>query len=246
MRNTFPTIALDRVHRWGGAALVVVARDALDAAPHCSPRAVLSVPSVLSRAERHVFDALPPWRQAEWWAGRLTAKRLVAEVTGTPVTSVEILPRADGSPRLTLAAGPGGRPRDRCPHLTISHTAHHVAVALAPGPVGVDVCETASAGAVRRAADHVLSPAERRLVPDGAGFLTAAWALKEAAVKAERRGLAGEAPRRVRLLGLTPPALDGPRRALVRRAGTAVLALVLAPDPEPAARQRDVPKSWVQ
>lgn len=207
----FPPLVPDRVHRWGGAALVLARRADLDRVASRSP--------LLTPAEREVLDGLPVRRRAEWAAGRGLAKELVAGVTGERAGGVEILPRADGSPRLSV---PGLR-------ISLSHTAAHVAAATAPGPVGVDVCETFSAPAVLRAADHVLHPAERRLAGTDPERLAAAWALKEAAVKAVHGGLAGEAPRRVRILGLTPPLLDGGHRALVRTTGTAVVALVLAP-----------------
>ncbi|CAL9598262.1 4'-phosphopantetheinyl transferase family protein [Streptomyces sp. enrichment culture] len=211
--HAFPPIVPGRIHRWGPAALVVARRDALDRSPSWSPL------PLLTPAERQVHRGLTPWRQAEWAAGRILAKRLVAEVTGTPVPHVEILPRHDGSPMLSLPAL----------RISLSHTAHHVAAAVSPTAVGVDVCEMSSAPSVRRAADHVLVPEERALVTQRPEHLVAAWALKEAAVKAVRGTLFGEAPRRVRIRGLTPPALDGGRRALVGRAGTAIVALVLPP-----------------
>ncbi|MFF9277413.1 4'-phosphopantetheinyl transferase superfamily protein [Streptomyces griseosporeus] len=206
----FPSLVPGRVHRWGGAALVLARRADLDRIASGSP--------LLTPAERHVLHGLAPRRRAQWTAGRILAKALVAEVTGKRADGVEILPCADGSPRLSV---PGLR-------LSLSHTAGHVAAAVAAGPVGVDVCETSRAPEVLRAADHVLNPGESAVVGHDAVRLAAAWALKEAAVKAGRQGLSGEAPRRVRILGLTPPALDGGHRALVRAAGAAVVALVLA------------------
>lgn len=114
-------------------------------------------------------------------------------------------------------------------HLSISHTTGYVAAALAPEPVGVDQCEIASADAVRRVADHFLSPGERSLIdgerPDA---VAGAWALKEAAVKADRSGVFGAAPRGIPILGLRPPLLGGRRRAMVWRTDGAALALVLA------------------
>ncbi|MFI1168078.1 4'-phosphopantetheinyl transferase family protein [Streptomyces sp. NPDC020801] len=222
METVFPVLAPGRVHRWGGATLVVARRAVLDRVPSWSPL------PMLSRAEQDLFHALPPRRQGEWGAGRLLAKCLVADAAVMPVTEIEILPRADGSPEVSVGGGPVA-----VYQISISHTAHHVAVALASGAVGVDVCETGAAAAVRRAADHVLTEEERPVIPDRPEFLCAAWALKEAAIKADRDSLFGEAPRRIRILGLTPPALDGRRRAEVRRTGTAVLALVLAAEATP-------------
>ncbi|MFI8106148.1 4'-phosphopantetheinyl transferase family protein [Streptomyces sp. NPDC086023] len=237
----FPALAPGLVHRWGGAFLVVARRSGLPG----------SVPSPrLSPAERCVAEALPAWRRAEWTAGRLLAKQLVAGYAGAAADAVEVLPRADGSPYALL----GGRPLPAV-HLSLSHTAHQVAAALAPGPVGVDLCETVAADSVRRIGDHAFSPAELSLIgngpPEGPA---AAWALKEAAVKADRTGVFGAAPRRVALLGLHPPRLGGGRRAAAWHSagadaaggdaggsaaraaagtapapGDAVLALVLAP-----------------
>ncbi|MEU9477443.1 4'-phosphopantetheinyl transferase superfamily protein [Streptomyces sp. NPDC048191] len=212
--TVFPAIARGRVHRWGGATLLVVRCDTL------GRRAPWSLPPLFTPAERHVFRGLPAWRQAEWGVGRLLAKSVVSWATGLPLAEVEILPRADGSPRVSV---PGL-------HVSISHTTHHVAAVTAPGAVGVDLCETAAAPAVGRAAAHVLVPEERRLTGEVPELLTAAWALKEATVKADRRGLFGEAPRRVRILALTPPTLSGDRRTLVRSAGTATLAVVVGGD----------------
>ncbi|MFJ8013678.1 4'-phosphopantetheinyl transferase family protein [Streptomyces sp. NPDC096339] len=214
--GAFPPIAPGGVHRWGGAALIVARRPGPHEAPWPSPG--------LSPAERRVVRALPAWRRAEWLAGRLLAKRLVGGALAAPEREVEILPRDDGSPYAVV----GGSPVPAL-NVSISHTARHVAAALAPEPVGVDLCEAGSADAVRRVADHVFSPAELALIgTDRADALAGAWALKEAAVKADRSGVFGSAPRGVALLGLTPPLLGGRRRAMVWRAGGALLALVLA------------------
>ncbi|MEU9236284.1 4'-phosphopantetheinyl transferase family protein [Streptomyces subrutilus] len=209
----FQPIAPGHPHRWGGALLAVARRRDLHAG------------APLSSAERHVADALPAGRRAEWVAGRLLAKRLAAELLAVPAHEVEILPRDDGSPYVRVGGGPVPGA-----HVSLSHTARHVAAALAPEPVGVDLCETGSADAVRRVADHALSPGELSLAgTDRPDALAGAWALKEAAVKADRTGIFGAAPRGVPILGLWPPVLGGRRRAMVWQAGDAVLALVLAP-----------------
>ncbi|MGW7453687.1 4'-phosphopantetheinyl transferase family protein [Streptomyces sp. NPDC054787] len=210
--SIFPSIAPGVVQRWGAAALIVARRPGLHEVPALSP------------AEECVVRALPAWRQSEWLAGRLLAKRLVSEVLAVPESDVEILPRDDGSPYALV----GGSPASTV-HVSLSHTAGHVAAAVAPQPVGVDLCPTASADAVRRVADHALSPAELSLIgTDRPEVVAGAWALKEAAVKADRSGIFGAAPRRIAILGLRPPVLSGPRRAMVWQEGDAVLALVLA------------------
>lgn len=212
MHTAFEPIAPGRVHRWGGACLIVARRCDLGPAP------------VLSPAEQRVARALPAWRQAEWTAGRLLAKRLVGEAVAAPANEVEILPRDDGSPHVVVSGSPMP-----AVNVSISHSARHIAAALAPEPVGVDLCETGSAATVCRVADHAFSPVELSLIGTDRPEATAgAWALKEAAVKAERSGIFGAAPRRVLILGLRPPVLGGRRRAMVWQAEDAVLALVLA------------------
>ncbi|MEU9164526.1 4'-phosphopantetheinyl transferase superfamily protein [Streptomyces sp. NPDC048424] len=214
----FRPITPGHIHRWGGARLLVARFADLDETPFLSP------------AEQRVVHALPARRRAEWTAGRLLAKRLVGDALAAPADEVEVLPRADGSPYVVVGGSPVPAVR-----VSISHTARHVAAALAPGAVGVDLCETASAAAVRRVADHVFSPGElSRIGTDRPAALAGAWALKEAAVKADRSSIFGAAPRRVEILGLRPPVLSGRRRAMVWREGDAVLALVLAPSPGPA------------
>ncbi|MFH7597260.1 4'-phosphopantetheinyl transferase superfamily protein [Streptomyces racemochromogenes] len=213
MDPLFRPLAPGFVHHWGGAGLLVARRADLT-----------HLPLRLSPAEQRVARTLPAGRRSGWMAGRLLAKRLAGELVGAPSREVEVLPREDGSPQLLV----GGRPLSSL-HVSISHAPGHTAAALAPGPVGVDVCETASAAAVRRAADHAFSPAELSLLGAGrADALAGAWALKEAAVKADRGGVPGTAPRRIPLLGLRPPALGGPRRAMAWQSGDAVVALVLA------------------
>ncbi|MGW0392078.1 4'-phosphopantetheinyl transferase family protein [Streptomyces sp. NPDC003042] len=218
MHTAFPSIAPGRIHRWGGARLLVARRPDLSGAPLLSP------------AEQRVVHALPAWRQAEWVAGRLLAKRLVSEAVAAPADDVEILPRDDGSPYVVV----GGSPMPAV-NVSISHTARHVAAALAPQPVGVDLCETVSAPVVRRVAEHILSPEELSLIgTDRPEAMAGAWALKEAAVKAGRSGIFGDAARRIVILGLRPPVLGGRRRAMVWQTGGAVLALVLAHPSGPA------------
>ncbi|MFD9516549.1 4'-phosphopantetheinyl transferase family protein [Streptomyces sp. NPDC059979] len=225
MDTVFRILAPGPVHRWGGAALVVARRADLHRAPSLSP------------AERRVLRALPAWRQAEWAAGRLLAKRLVRDVVAAAADEVEILPRDDGSPCVVVAGSPLP-----AVHVSLSHTARHVAAALAPQPVGVDLCETGSAAAVLRVADRVLSPEELSLVgTDRPDALAGAWALKEAAVKADRSSVFGAAPRRIAILRLHPPVLGGRRRAMVWWTDGAVLSLVLAYPAAPPGLPADLP-----
>ncbi|MEU9302044.1 hypothetical protein [Streptomyces sp. NPDC048269] len=212
VHTTFPSVAPGRVHRWGGAGLIVARRSDLPRGPLPSP------------AEQRVVHGLPAWRQAEWLAGRVLAKRLVGEFVAAPANAVEILPRDDGSPYVVV----GGTPMPAV-NVSISHTAGHVAAAVAPEPVGVDLCETVSAASVGRVADHALSSEDLSLIDtDRPDVMAGAWALKEAAVKADRSSIFGAAARRIAILGLRPPVLGGRRRAMLWLTGDAVLALVLA------------------
>ncbi|MEV6653611.1 4'-phosphopantetheinyl transferase superfamily protein [Streptomyces sp. NPDC051219] len=215
MDTRFPTIAPGRIHRWGGATLIVIPRAALQSAsPHPPP---------LSPAERYIHRGLPPWPQAEWVAPAAARQAPGRRSLAAPVTEVEILPHLDGSPHVVVSGSPA-------PALNASNS--HTAAALAPDPVGVDLCETASAPAVRRAAGRVLTAEERSHTDTGRpDDLAASWALKESAVKADRNSVFTDAPRHITTLGLQPPALSGPRRAMLWQTegatGGAVLALVL-------------------
>ncbi|MEV6652082.1 4'-phosphopantetheinyl transferase superfamily protein [Streptomyces sp. NPDC051219] len=218
MHTAFEAITPGRIHRWGTATLIV-ARRTPGPTPPRSPL------PFLTPDERHLYQALAPRRQTEWAAGRLLAKHLIHHHLATPPTDVEILPRHDGSPHPLI----NGRPIPGL-NLSISHTTHHVAAALAPDPVGIDLCETTSAPTIRRVADHILTPHERtHTIPDHPHTLTAAWALKEAAVKADRHSIHGTAPRHIHIHSLTPPTLSGPRHAMLWHTTTALLALVTTP-----------------
>ncbi|MFF7300101.1 hypothetical protein [Streptomyces sp. NPDC008265] len=185
------------LHRWGRAGLLVARHRDVRRAPPLSP------------AERCAAASLPAPRRAAWPAVLFLARILVADALGVPAAEVEVLTGEDGGPYALVGGGPAPGV-----HLSLGRAGGHLAAAIAPGPVGVDLRET-SAGADRPEA------------------LAAVRALKEAAAKADRGAAPDAAPRPAAVLGLCPPVLAGRRSARVWRTGDAVVALVLAGPPDP-------------
>ncbi|MFF4365008.1 acyltransferase domain-containing protein [Streptomyces sp. NPDC001594] len=151
----------------------------------------------LGAAEREAYGRLSPRARAPWLLGRIAAKDALRQVLwdggAGPVFPVEV-PVGNDSAGRPLALGPLTRGLG----LTIAHK-DRVAVALAgPGPApGIDVeAVTADPDALVRIAlgPGELPLAEALAAARGTGLpaaLTALWCAKEAAAKAEGRGLGG-------------------------------------------------------
>ena len=95
--------------------------------------------------------------------------------------------------RLPLYRAASGQPRLALPnwHTSLSHADGLIAVALAPGPVGIDV-EPSSTASLRPIADLVCTTAELARLHACGDFdaqLLATWVRKEAALKAVGLGL---------------------------------------------------------
>ncbi|MFK0012746.1 4'-phosphopantetheinyl transferase family protein [Streptomyces sp. NPDC091027] len=205
------------LHRWGRAGLLVARHRDVRRAPPLSP------------AERCAAASLPAPRRAAWPAVLFLARILVADALGVPAAEVEVLTGEDGGPYALVGGGPAPGV-----HLSLGRAGGHLAAAIAPGPVGVDLRETSAGAAERRRAGHALSARERALAgADRPEALAAVRALKEAAAKADRGAAPDAAPRPAAVLGLCPPVLTGRRSARVWRTGDAVVALVLAGPPDP-------------
>ncbi len=168
----------------------------------------------LGAAEREAYGRLSPRARGPWLLGRIAAKDALRQVLwdggAGPVFPVEVPVGNDPAGR-PLALGP----LTRGLRLTIAHK-DRIAVALAgPGrALGIDVEQvTADPDALVRIA---LGPGELRLAEAlaaaaGTGLasaLTTLWCAKEAAAKAEGRGLGGR-PRDWRVSGDPEAGPDG-------------------------------------
>ncbi|MEU6073664.1 4'-phosphopantetheinyl transferase superfamily protein [Micromonospora sp. NPDC047074] len=134
--------------------------------------------------QRHAY-AMPPWRRAEFLAGRALLRRLLAAVA-PQAADAEVVPDRRGRPE--LAGWPVG--------VSVAHDRGVVAAAVALGrSVGVDVQQpaaTPSEGMARR----LLGPRRALLAaarPEVmATELAWIWTAQEACVKAAGTGIAGK------------------------------------------------------
>lgn len=134
----------------------------------------------LTPTEREVWESFPsPKRRAEWLAGRLAVKRLLAEMYGTDPLTCQVA-REGVAPVV----------RGECPpglSLSLSHSGGLGAASLcaaAEGTVGVDVQRIRPVH--RGLAARVFSAEERAQAGEQPDGLLLLWALKEAAIKARR------------------------------------------------------------
>ncbi|MGW5650289.1 4'-phosphopantetheinyl transferase superfamily protein [Streptomyces humi] len=127
----------------------------------------------------------PPWRAAEFLAGRATLRRLIREVRPDLADSA-VRPDARGRPGLVGHPDVG---------VSISHDGGLSAAALAPGRrVGVDVQlppDEPSDGMLRRLLREHAAPLEWLPAPERARELAWVWTVQESCVKAAGTGLAG-------------------------------------------------------
>lgn len=149
----------------------------------------------LDAGERARLDRAPAPERDAVASVLLLARLVVAEVCGVDPAAVRVdrrCPRcgstAHGVPRVTRADGAAA------PHLSLSRTSDLVAVAVASGPVGIDL-EPTTAGAGLRP-DVVLADGEPPA--PGPGGLLVTWVRKEAVLKAAGTGLAVD-PRSLRV-----------------------------------------------
>lgn len=124
-----------------------------------------------------MLESLPAARRADWRAGRLAAKRAVADVTGCQLDRIRIESGRDAAPRAVLDDDRGRRTLGL--RLSLAHgNGRAVAVACRGARVGVDV-ERARALPLDWAG-FFLTAGEQ---PGGVDVLVC-WTLKEAAWKA--------------------------------------------------------------
>jgi len=166
-------------------------------------------PPLSPREEAYWQKLSHPRRRQEWKHGRLLAKRLLAKALGGAAESFEVLPQEAGPPGVLCEGKPlqGG-------WLSISHSVSCVGVAFAPFAVGLDICDKADAERIERLAHRFLFWHEVTICPDPT-YLSAMWALKEAALKMQGGGIFRPGLRSIRVHSLVPPVLASPRAEAV-------------------------------
>ncbi|HEX3782757.1 MAG TPA: 4'-phosphopantetheinyl transferase superfamily protein [Pseudonocardiaceae bacterium] len=191
---------------------------------------------LLGQAEQSHADTLPPWRRRQWTAARLTARAALLLVHGRPPHGLEILPAADGAPRILGAAATTW-------WVSLSHSGDWAACAVSPlgRPMGVDI-EHDDACDLELLA-RVSAPDELPPVPRSATsrWATSRWARKEAAFKACRGVPAALSCYRVGGDGSIvagQPGATRPRQLTSWETNVpgAVLAVAGQPGPAPAVR----------
>ncbi|MFG2733390.1 4'-phosphopantetheinyl transferase family protein [Streptomyces harbinensis] len=131
--------------------------------------------------------AMPPWRAAEFLAGRAVLRALLAEVLpGTSGAEVSVVPGTSGKPALA------GRPDIG---ISVAHDGGAFAACVATGrTVGVDVQlppDPPADAVLRRCVREGLAELRALAPPDRAREFAWVWTVQEACVKAEGSGLAG-------------------------------------------------------
>jgi phosphopantetheinyl transferase len=131
---------------------------------------------LLGQAEQCHAKTLPPWRRRQWIAARLTARAALHLVHGRPPNNLEILPAADGAPRILGEAA-------KTWWVSLSHSGDRAVCGVSPQsrPVGVDIEQDGACDLELLA--RVSASGE---VPPAPCSATSYWARKEAAFKACR------------------------------------------------------------
>lgn len=145
--------------------------------------------------------ALSPdeWRQADrfmqasrrqqYLAGRIAARRLLAQQSGTPGQDIDIHCDASGKPYVSTK-----RPSDRAWHFSLSHNADMVVCAVAQTAIGVDIEALSRATDIQQLAPDFCGPAELAALapmtlPQQQDVCLSLWTLKEAILKCRGSGL---------------------------------------------------------
>lgn len=180
-------------------------------------------------------------------ARRDLLRAMAARILGRPVAEVEILHREGRAPRIVA---PGTtEPGSRDVGLSLANRGRFSAVAVASGPIGIDVEIVDAAGEVPWA---VLHPSERAHLaglraPERAAAFARLWTLKEAYLKALHWGLARDpAAFAVHFLDETRARIDDPGEGRASIEGTtmwrsagdeaaAISAVLLAAAPVPVS-----------
>jgi 4'-phosphopantetheinyl transferase len=155
-----------------------------------TPAAVEALASTLTEAEQRWAERLSAGGPRERFvAGRAAVRRLLGERLGVPPGEVPLRSGAGGKPELDTAGAPPL-------HFSVSHSGTMVLVAIAPGPVGVDLEGPRQLRHALEVAARTFARSELELLvrlPSGARprrFLEI-WTAKEAVLKASGEGLPG-------------------------------------------------------
>ena len=140
-------------------------------------------------------------RRQQFIAGHWLARCMAAERTDSLPEEWRIVAAANGVPELIRrdpAAGQGM-------HLSLSHSGDHVAAAIAPFPIGIDIEIPRKQRDLLALADYTFSPeesAELHAVPadEQSALFYRFWTLKEASGKRDGHGLRPELARQQRAL----------------------------------------------
>ncbi|MCX7033291.1 MAG: 4'-phosphopantetheinyl transferase superfamily protein [Arenimonas sp.] len=133
-------------------------------------------------------------RAAQYVAGHCLARQLASDLCGGGAAQWRLTVGGDGRRRLE-------HPQQATLYTSISHTRTHLAVAVGPAPVGVDLEAAGQARDWLALARTMFSPGETQALA-GAGesgreaHFLATWTLKEAWAKRSGRGLQRQAARR--------------------------------------------------
>ena len=179
---------------------------------------------LLGERERAVFDELKKWplRRSEWLAGRCVGKALLSRALGLEAGRVEILPKDSGAPALFV----DGLERTDLV-LNLTHTNAYAAAAVAPEPIGVDLCDLVDGRRLERIGRRVFSEGEVEACGAHRSTATQAsvWAIKEAVLKLRIGGVFDPGARSVRVVSLEPPTVADGTRVVLYRLPEAMLAM---------------------
>lgn len=167
--------------------------------------------------------------------GVALSRLVLASVVGTDPAALEIVREC-----LRCGAPDHGKPRLRtpgAPEFSVAHAGRFVVLAVAPGPVGVDVEARARMPGAREIGAAVLAPDERarlngRTDAGQRDELLATWVRKEAVLKSIGAGLA------IEMSSLTVTAADEPAAVLATRPPLPTAARYTLADLAPDAEHR--------
>ena len=148
----------------------------------------VATPEVSFREVAQLCNRGTPKRQAERVAGRVAAKRAIAELTGAKFSQIEIHNLDSGEPVATIDGAVG-------PNITISHSGEMAVAAAHPNlRIGIDLEHIEQRHPSFQ--EEWFCAQELKLIAGDPEKLTLAWAAKEAVLKSIGQGMASN-PREI-------------------------------------------------